>query len=212
MKVLYVPYIKQDWQSFKWKSPLFQLIGLRSVIAGHTQMEEALLQKYAANRQSIVEIGVAEGASALVIRRVANPLGKLYLIDPYLSGRIPGLNLSKEIAHRHVSSCLNANVIWVEEFSYNTIKIWDETIDFLFLDGDHSYQACLQDWLDWSPFVEDGGIVAFHDARLFSNGWTTQDTGSVRVVNQLFRHNENPVWEVIDEVDSLVIVQKVQSK
>ncbi|WP_442948499.1 class I SAM-dependent methyltransferase [Nostoc sp.] len=103
-------------------------------------------------------------------------------------------------------------VQWIEVFSCDVCKNWDKPIDFLFIDGDHSYKGCLQNWLDWNPFIEDGAIIAFHDGRLFSNGWTTQDTGSVRVVNQLFRHNQNSVWQIIDEVDSLVIVQKVQSK
>src|SRR6185503_5774772 len=37
------------------------------------------------------------------------------------------------------------------------------TIDFIFIDGDHSYGACKADILAWAPFVKRGGVMAFHD-------------------------------------------------
>ena len=39
-------------------------------------------------------------------------------------------------------------------------------IDVLFIDGDHSYEAVLADWLLYSPLVKKDGIVAFHDSTL----------------------------------------------
>lgn len=36
-------------------------------------------------------------------------------------------------------------------------------LDFLFIDGDHSYEGVKQDFEMYSPFVKQGGIVAFHD-------------------------------------------------
>lgn len=204
---LYIPYIQETWRSFKFKNPLFQLMGLRGVIAGHTECEENLLKKYATGCKTIVEIGVAEGASALELRRVADPTGTVYLIDPYLPGRIPALNLTKLVAHRYLGHCDNATVIWLEEFSYKAAKSWEKPIDFLFIDGDHSYEGCLQDWHTWSPFVENGGIVAFHDARIFKNGWTSKDWGSVKVVNEILEA-PNSNWYMIDEVDSVAIFRK----
>jgi predicted O-methyltransferase YrrM len=38
-----------------------------------------------------------------------------------------------------------------------------EPIDFLFLDGDHSYEGVTKDWAMYSPLVRPGGVVAFHD-------------------------------------------------
>ena len=38
-----------------------------------------------------------------------------------------------------------------------------ETIDFLFIDGDHNYDAVQRDFELYSPLVRSGGIVAFHD-------------------------------------------------
>ena len=39
----------------------------------------------------------------------------------------------------------------------------ENLIDFLFIDGDHSYEGVKRDFLDYSPFVKPGGLVGFHD-------------------------------------------------
>jgi predicted O-methyltransferase YrrM len=210
MKKLYVPYIKENWQSYRFKHPMFQLIGLRGVVAGHTQSEEALLLKYAQGRKILVEIGIAEGASALELRRVVDPNATIYLIDPFVvTGRIPYINFMQLVAHRYVDSCSNANIAWLKDYSFNVSKTWHKPIDFLFIDGDHSYNACLQDWEEWSPYIVESGIVAFHDSRIFSDGWTSEDSGPVKVVNELFRNNNNPNWHIVDEIDSLVVIQRI---
>jgi len=36
-------------------------------------------------------------------------------------------------------------------------------LDFLFIDGDHSYEGVKADFETFAPFVKPGGLVAFHD-------------------------------------------------
>jgi predicted O-methyltransferase YrrM len=36
-------------------------------------------------------------------------------------------------------------------------------VDFLFIDGDHAYEAVRRDWELYSPLVRPGGLVGFHD-------------------------------------------------
>ena len=43
------------------------------------------------------------------------------------------------------------------------ILLKDEKVDFLFIDGDHTYQGVKQDFQMYSPLVKKGGIVAVHD-------------------------------------------------
>lgn len=38
-----------------------------------------------------------------------------------------------------------------------------QLIDFLYIDGDHGYAACKEDYEKYSQFVRPGGIIAFHD-------------------------------------------------
>ena len=40
-----------------------------------------------------------------------------------------------------------------------------EQLDFLFIDGDHSYEGVKLDWHDYRKFVRPGGLVAFHDIK-----------------------------------------------
>jgi predicted O-methyltransferase YrrM len=46
------------------------------------------------------------------------------------------------------------------------------TIDFIFIDGDHSYDACKADIQAWAPFVKRGGVIAFHDFGSRADGVT----------------------------------------
>jgi predicted O-methyltransferase YrrM len=39
----------------------------------------------------------------------------------------------------------------------------DEKIDFLFIDGDHSYKSVRTDFEMYAPLVRPGGIIGFHD-------------------------------------------------
>jgi cephalosporin hydroxylase len=45
-----------------------------------------------------------------------------------------------------------------------------EKLDFIFIDGDHRYEAIKNDFLTFSPLVRKGGIVAFHDIGLNEEG------------------------------------------
>jgi predicted O-methyltransferase YrrM len=51
-----------------------------------------------------------------------------------------------------------------------------QQIDFLFIDGDHSYEGCREDWTLCRPFLVKGSLVIFHDI-----GWAE---GVQRVVKE----------------------------
>jgi hypothetical protein len=115
---------------------------------------------------------VAEGASALGAREVMHPNGRLYLIDPFHLGRFPLLDTLKRAAHAAVSKSRNGRVEWIRKLGYEALASWCEGIDFLVIDGDASEDGVDRDWHDWSPLVVPGGVVLFHDARVFPGGWT----------------------------------------
>ncbi len=190
------------------RHPVFAWLGLRPILGQHTVGEDAALRKWAAGRSRLVEIGVGEGASALGLRESMSPKGVLWLIDPFHLSRRRRINAMKRAAHRAVAGCRYGRVVWIEEFSVDAAKNWREQIDFLFIDGDHSETGVRRDWDDWSRFVTVGGVVIFHDARVFPEGWPTSDWGSVRVVEKLFRNVELCNWRVVQELDSLVVVER----
>jgi predicted O-methyltransferase YrrM len=189
--------------------PVFAWAGLRAPIAQHTLAEHQALMRHASAASTIVEIGVAEGASAAGLREAMPADGTLYLIDPFHLSRIPVLNFLKRAAWRAVSSSGSARTVWIESFSQDAARDWKSPIDFLLIDGDHREEAVERDWLDWSRFVKEDGVVAFHDARLFPAGWPTPDYGPVRFIDRAFRQgSNNPAWSILEEVDSLVFVSR----
>jgi predicted O-methyltransferase YrrM len=188
--------------------PVYAWLGLRPSVGQHTAEEHSALQRWAQGRQTQVEIGVAEGVSALALREAMAPNGKLYLIDPYHLSRSRSLNFSKRAAHKIVDSCRRGQAIWFEKFSHEVAVGWKEPIDLLVIDGDHSEDGVQRDWNDWSPFVKPGGVVIFHDARLFDGGWTSPGYGPVKLVNRLFRDARQPDWQIVEEIHSLLVVER----
>jgi len=191
-----------------FRHPVFALLGLRPILGQHTQAEDAALGKWAAGRSSLVEIGVAEGASAVTLRRAMSSQGSLWLIDPFHLSRVQRINAMKRVAYRAVNDIRNGRVVWINKFSFEAVKGWVDPIDFLFMDGDHSERVVQKDWDDWHQYVIPGGVVAFHDAAIFQGGWPQPDWGPVRVVDRLFRSQAIPGWRIVSEVDSLVVVQR----
>ncbi len=82
--------------------------------------------------------------------------------------------------------------------SEEAARDWDKPIRLLFIDADHSYDASKLDFELWSPFVVDGGLIAFHDI------------GDWPGVTQFYREllNSNAKYTQILEVMGLAVVQK----
>src|SRR5215469_8298050 len=131
------------------RHPVFALLGLRPILGQHTEAEDGALREWANGKSRLVEIGVAEGASAVTIRQVMSPQGSLWLIDPFHLSRVQRLNAMKRVAHCAVNSISNGRVVWINKFSFEAVTGWVDPIDFLFLDGDHSETGIKKDWDDW---------------------------------------------------------------
>lgn len=59
----------------------------------------------------------------------------------------------------------------------------DETFDFIFIDGDHTYEAVAQDFELYLPKVKKGGLVFMHDSRM-NRGGANFHTGSSRFADK----------------------------
>jgi predicted O-methyltransferase YrrM len=204
--------LTKPWLDRALRHPFFAWAGMRPPIAQHTAAEHAALEKHVRERYTVLEIGVAEGASAVALREAMNRDGTLHLVDPFHLSRMRPLNFLRRAAKRAVCSGPGARTVWIEAFSQIAVRGWKLPIDFLLIDGDHREESVEQDWNDWSPFVVENGVVAFHDARLFSDGWTSESYGPVRFVDRTFRMNSSSSWMILDEVDSLVFVRRRENK
>lgn len=170
-----------------------------------TDLEVATLQKYASQAKiGIVEIGILDGKTTAEMGKVARV--PIYGIDPI----IPDSMNKRLVGHE---SAIKRNMKFykdfhfIKDFSYNIAPKWKEKFDFIFIDGDHNYQAVKQDFEDWLPFLVPGGIISFHDSApvvsmpgAFS-GWP----GPIKLVNEL--RNDQRV-EFIEVKDSLSVFRK----
>jgi autotransporter strand-loop-strand O-heptosyltransferase len=67
----------------------------------------------------------------------------------------------------------------------------DNSLDFVFIDGDHTYEGVIADIKAWYPKVRDGGIIAGHD-YMNQSGF-----GVIEAVNDMFGKNKlinNTSW------------------
>ena len=66
----------------------------------------------------------------------------------------------------------------------------DDSLDFVFIDADHSYEGCKQDIEDWACKVRKGGLVSGHDLN-----WPTVKQAVEEKYPQYVVFNDN-VWAV----------------
>jgi predicted O-methyltransferase YrrM len=182
----------------------------------HTPAESELLRALARQTRCVVEIGVYEGSSAVVLCAAMDPLAELHLIDPFIDeagwALRPGWRatpVATRLAVQRRARHGGPQIRWHIARSQDVGRAWSgPPVDLVFIDGDHSPEACREDWDVWHPHVKPGGAVAFHDARLdLPDG--TGGPGPTVVVNDLFRTAGPPVgWQIRGEVDTMVVVQR----
>jgi predicted O-methyltransferase YrrM len=177
---------------------IFAALGARPNNARHSRAEHELLLRLAAGARTIVEIGVHEGGSAWALRQAMAPDGHLHLLDTYPLGRL-GVSTPFLAAHRLVGTVPRGTVSWHQSTSHAAVRDWDRPIEFLFIDGDHSYRGASLDWEDWSPFVTPDGTVVFHNAR--EGGPSPALPGVVRLVEEIAAAGE---WREIATEGSMV--------
>ena len=126
-----------------------------------------LIQSY--KPRMVLEVGTARGGALFAFTRVAATDANIISLDLpqgiygggyhwwknpiFRSFALPGQKLHLIRADSHKQSSLRL----IQD------KIGDRQLDFLFIDGDHSYDGVKQDFKMYGPLVKKGGIIAFHD-------------------------------------------------
>ncbi len=117
--------------------------------------------------KKIVEIGTASGGTLFLFANITNP-EKIVSVDlpsgsfgcGYPSWKIP---FFRSLGNKGVIQLIRA-----DSHSQGTLRkvktlLKSSKVDFLFIDGDHTYQGVKEDYQMYSPLVKKGGIIAFHD-------------------------------------------------
>lgn len=111
----------------------------------------------------VIEIGTANGNSAIAIGQALedNGIGKLYAIDPD----------KQELVLLAIKKAkLQKRIEYITDYSFNAIpSLQLKHVDFVFIDGDHSYENVVIDFNLVKNLLMPGGIIVFHDT-IFHSG------------------------------------------
>ena len=183
------------------------LLGIEKPETQTTANERKAIKKYATNAMLAVEIGVFEGVNTVIIAEALHPEGKLFGIDPFFKGRL-GICYHEKITRNAISrGRLQHKIKLLSLLSYNAVDEVTESIDFIFIDGDHTYDGFIRDWNDWSGKVKTNGIIALHDTAEPAHDPSVKNLGSYRYFNEHVKSDNR--FQVIETVDSLNVLKKI---
>jgi hypothetical protein len=137
------------------------------------------------------EIGVADGKNALAICQSIPNLKKLYCIDPWdmYPGNHWGSKLEDDVFSQAVARLelyYPNPVEFIKAKSEDVIPDFEPNeLDFVYIDGNHSYDYVMLDLILWSRIVRPGGIVAGHDYYRFRNAGVVDAVNSYTFAHQI---------------------------
>lgn len=151
-----------------------------SYIQGHLYQEEGELLYNLAKRVKgngvIVEIGSWEGRSTTCLARgsMDGSQASVIAIDPH-TGLLETAEVSKPqgtfaVFNENLERTGLTDIVQpIQDLSTNVASDFTRLVELIFIDGNHSYDAVRRDFLDWYPYVIEGGIMVFHDATFNSH-------------------------------------------
>lgn len=126
------------------------------------------------------EIGVYEGYFSKVLLDTIPNLELLCVDSWHKRQYMPAYEIAKETL-----SGYNATI--VKKFSVDAAKdVPDESLDFVYIDGDHKYESVKEDIEAWAPKVREGGIVSGDDYYKFKK---SGNTGVIDAVDEYVKEH-----------------------
>lgn len=144
------------------------------------------------------EVGVAAGNYSLVLCQNVPNLS-LLCVDPYFEYyRATTLLKTAEQQERLLAEAKEKlspyNVRFIRKPSVEAAKdVEDNSLDFVYIDGDHNFDYVMQDLIVWNRKVRLGGIVSGHDYYRF------RDAGVVNAVDAFTTAHQVHEYFIDDE-------------
>lgn len=121
--------------------------------------------------KTVLEIGTAWGGSLFCWAQIAHPNAHLISLD--LPGGLDGGGYLPEHAEHFRQflfpeqelTCLLTDSTKPKAVEMLQDALEGDSVDVLFIDAFHSYEAVKNDFEKFSPFVRPGGVVIFHDIQ-----------------------------------------------
>lgn len=143
--------------------------GVRNIFTYTSREELAALYRLARDvpqGSSAVEIGSHLGASTCYIAAgLAERGGVLYCVDTWQNQTMPEGEQDTFAAFTANTQRLAGVIRTVRKRSQDLVEADVRTpLALAFIDGDHSYEGCLNDFEKVRGWIQPGGVLAFHDA------------------------------------------------
>lgn len=141
--------------------------------------------------KTMVEIGSYAGESTIIF---AKKVLKLYAVDPWMNGydegdlasHIQPMNEVEELFDFRVKDFTNVEKIKMKSVDA-ALMFPDKSLDFVYIDGLHTYDGVRTDLLTWLPKVKTGGFIGGHDYREFDNPDVKKAVDEIIKVDKVFR-------------------------
>jgi predicted O-methyltransferase YrrM len=173
-----------------------------------SEAERASLARHAAGKKRLVEIGVWHGVTTKVLRKAMAADAILLGVDPYPKGRF-GFSVQRVIAQKEIARVNNGSVKLHRTTGVEAARQYaatdDSRPDFIFIDGDHSFEGLRGDWEAWAPLVAPNGIVALHDS-CSSKERDIEGAGSVIFTRESILKDAR--FCLVEIVDTLTVVRR----
>jgi cephalosporin hydroxylase len=159
-----------QWFDLVGRFPAFLSIQKPSEIVGLLEL------LHRAQPNTVCEIGTALGGTSFLLARAASPRATIVLIDPAFDGARTGA-LQRFAGPQQTVVCIGGSSTDPAVRRGLERALAERPLDFLLIDGDHSYEGVATDLGLYSPLVRPGGLVAFHDI-LPDHGARGEPTGN----------------------------------
>lgn len=115
--------------------------------------------------KAAMEIGTYLGGTLFLLCRLSSPEARVISVDVYCSHLA---RIRKKIFYSFLSGNQSLHIVEGDSHCSETLSdvsewLGIEKLDFLFIDGDHSYEGVKRDFEMYSTLVRKGGVIAFHD-------------------------------------------------
>jgi len=129
-----------------------------------------------------VELGVSQGNTTCYLASKLSNLKKLYAIDPWCQykdgvGKLGGFTEriaqeNYEITIKNINKLSDIDKSKIEIVKRTSLESFtffpERSIDFIYIDADHSYHSVLLDLESWYPKIKKNGLIFGHDINVTS--------------------------------------------